>query len=570
MKYILSIASALLLLTGLCGFGQDPRRGDDIREAMSIYGQAEVSIAYPGFNAMTEYASRFSVSSCNGKYARLTLSSLTAEDFIRTALPYSLILPEATKSVYTASSADEAMLWQSYPTWKHYDTIMHRLAAQWPEVCILDTIGLSIGGRAVMALKISDNASSDEEEPAVMLSAAIHGDELAGFILLMRLAEYLASESSKGGMPGELVSGLEIWINPLANPDGMYRDNDTILFPIRVNRAGYDLNRNFPDPENPTSPVVQKETLDMMKFMEEKRFVLSANLHSGEEVINYPWDKWTREHADDEWFNDISRRYADTVHLHAEPGYLTFLDNGVTRGSVWYVIRGGRQDYITWGLQGREVTMELDKTKQTPATDLENLWNWNSRSLLRYLGEALYGVKGKVTDKATGEPLAAKLFIAGYDIDSSHVYSDTLSGEFYRFLSPGIYTLTFSSPGYVSKSTDITIGDWTSSVSVDIQLEEISSVYPSPPASGLLIYPNPASGEFGILPPTGHAGEATVTISGLSGQVIDTRHVVTLPGIPEFIDCSHFPPGIYIISYNKVSSGTVLRGKVVIQPFISR
>ena len=153
------------------------------------------------------------------------------------------------------------------------------------------------------------------------------------------------------------------------------------------------------------------------------------------------------------------------MHLHSEAGYLTYKNNGVTRGSEWYLIRGGRQDYITWGLQGREVTMELDKTKQTPATDLESLWNWNSRSLLRYLGEALYGVKGKVTDKATGEPMAAKLFITGYDIDSSHVYSDTLSGEFYRFLSPGIYTLTFSSPGYISKSTEITISDWTSSIS---------------------------------------------------------------------------------------------------------
>ncbi|MCK7539275.1 MAG: succinylglutamate desuccinylase/aspartoacylase family protein [Marinilabiliales bacterium] len=50
--------------------------------------------------------------------------------------------------------------------------------------------------RAVLALKISDNPAADEQEPAVMLSASIHGDELAGFVLLMRLAEYLASESS--------------------------------------------------------------------------------------------------------------------------------------------------------------------------------------------------------------------------------------------------------------------------------------------------------------------------------------------------------------------------------------
>ena len=36
------------------------------------------------------------------------------------------------------------------------------------------------------------------------------------------------------------------------------------------------------------------------------------------------------------------------------------LDNGVTRGDVWYQIYGGRQDFVTYELQGREVTIELD------------------------------------------------------------------------------------------------------------------------------------------------------------------------------------------------------------------
>ena len=46
------------------------------------------------------------------------------------------------------------------------------------------------------------------------------------------------------------------------------------------------------------------------------------------------------------------------------------LDNGVTRGAVWYIIYGGRQDYVTYGLQGREVTIELDDQSVTPAAQL--------------------------------------------------------------------------------------------------------------------------------------------------------------------------------------------------------
>ena len=34
------------------------------------------------------------------------------------------------------------------------------------------------------------------------------------------------------------------------------------------------------------------------------------------------------------------------------PAYMNFLDNGVTRGAVWYIVYGGRQDYVTSELTG--------------------------------------------------------------------------------------------------------------------------------------------------------------------------------------------------------------------------
>ena len=93
--------------------------------------------------------------------------------------------------------------------------------------------------------------------------------------------------------------------------------------PVRYNAHGVDLNRNFPDPTIP-DVVYEKETIDMISFMREHRFVLSANFHSGSEVVNYPWDRWlTKLHADNTWFNDISRGYADTAHVYSAPGYMT-------------------------------------------------------------------------------------------------------------------------------------------------------------------------------------------------------------------------------------------------------
>ncbi len=557
----------MLLVTTPEGYGQHPLRGDDIRETIRTYGQAEVIITYPGFEAMTQLATRFSVGSCNGTEAFIILSPVDAEEFIASGRTYKLVTPVPRKGFYTASSVAEAMQWQSYPTWKHYDTIMHKIAEHWPEVCLLDTIGFSVQGRAVLAIKISDNPSADEQEPAVMLSSSIHGDEPAGFVLLMRLAEYLASGSASGGLARDLVSGLEIWINPLANPDGMYRNNDTMINPVRANNNGYDLNRNFPDPEVAFPPPLQKETLDMITFMEEKHFALSVNLHSGAEVVNYPWDKWTRLHADDAWFNGISRRYADTVHLHADPGYMTYLDNGVTRGWEWYIVRGGRQDFITWSLGGREVTVELDDIKMTPGSSLEALWNWNHRSLLRYIDEALHGVRGNVTDAATGEPLSAAIRITGHDADSSVVFSDTLSGEYYRFLAPGTYNMTFSHPGYLTYSSEVTLSSWNSVRTIDVQMQKSGDLYPAPPETGLLIWPVPSGGSFSIMLPVAITGDITVTLISASGAIFNTRRTVAEQGIPVVCDYGSLPSGVYIVSVRKEPDGPTLRGRAVITRF---
>jgi len=563
-------AAVLLLAAGANGYGQVSHRGDDIRQTIVKYGQAEVIIEYPGFNTMSDLASRYDVSSCNGKNAVLCLSQRTGEHFITSGIKYRLILPEERKGFYTASSAAEAMQWQTYPTWKHYDTIMHIIARKWPEVCRLDTIGFSIMGRAVMALKISDNVNDDENEPSVMLSASIHGDETGCFVIMMRLAEYLASESSKGGLAEALTAGLQIWINPLANPDGMYRNNDTIIYPVRTNSAGYDLNRNFPDPEV-TSPPLQRETTDMIRFMSKHRFVLSANLHAGVEVVNYPWDKWTRQHPDDGWFNDISRRYADTVHLSADAGYMTFLENGVTRGSLWYVVRGGRQDFITYSFGGREVTIEMDDIKMTPGPGLESLWKWNHRSLLRYLAEALYGVHGVVTDAVNGMPVGAGIFITGHDSDSSHVYSDTLTGGFSRLLAPGTYDFTVTAEGYTPYTFTTTVSSYDYYEFREIMLDpEEIIIYPDPPESGLLIFPDPSAGQFSILPPKSVAGDIMVTLTSMAGAEIRSFRTAALPGLPVRCDIPGLPAGIYIVSVRKLPYGPLVRGKVLINRFISR
>jgi hypothetical protein len=362
-----------------------------------------------------------------------------------------------------------------------------------------------------------------------------------------------------------LVDNLEIWINPLANPDGTYGTGNTMSSPTRYNAAGYDLNRNFPDPITPNT-LKQKETLDMIKFMRKHKFVLSANFHSGSEVVNYPWDRWlSKKHADDSWFHTICRSYADTVHVYSGDAYMNILENGVTQGAAWYIIYGGRQDFITEELQGRELTIELDDQFITPEAQLTLLWENNRRSLLGYLENALFGIHGLVRNVNTHAPVPAKVFIAGYDKDSSHVYSDTLSGKFVRFLNSGLWNLTFSAKGYwpITINNINVVTRQKTDLIVDMSPAP-SSIENPDSTSPVLLYPNPAVNSVRAILPDIFSGSINIRIINLTGMLVFDYNTEAYYGIPLSIDIKSLPSGTYTMVFTHKISRTTLHGRIVV------
>lgn len=364
--------------------------------------------------------------------------------------------------------------WDFYPTYQAYLDMMNQFASQYPSLCQIVNIGTSQEGRQILMARISDNVATKEAEPQFLYTSSIHGDELTGYILTLRLINYLLSNYGTDPKVTNLVNNLEIWINPLSNPDGTYAGgNNTVYGATRYNANNVDVNRNYPDPEDgphPDGNAWQPETIVFMDFAEENDFVFSGNFHGGAEVINYPWDTWPRFHADNSWWNFVSRQYADTVHLHAPSGYLTDLDNGVTNGYAWYTISGGRQDYMTYFHYGRESTMEISETKTPSANQLPNFWNYNYRSLLNYMEQATYGITGTVTDSVTHAPLVAKVEIVGHDLDNSYVYSTIPFGKYFRPIFTGTYSLTFTAPGHMPKTiNNVSISNYNTVV-VDVEL----------------------------------------------------------------------------------------------------
>lgn len=378
------------------------------------------------------------------------------EAFLKLGLDYQLLPKpgELLKNPRMLSEVDirEIDEWDFYPTYNAYLDMMNQFADEYPALCEVFSIGQSTEGRELMMLKISKNVAQREEEPRFLYTGTIHGDETMGYVTLLRLADYLLENYGSLEDVTNLVDHAEIWINPLSNPDGTYAGgNNTVNGATRYNANGVDLNRNYPDPEDgphPDGNEWQQETLAFMQLAEDFTFTMSANTHGGAEVLNYPWDTWPQLAADNQWWIDVCREYADTVHLYAPADYLNEFNNGITNGYQWYTISGGRQDYMNYFHNCREVTMELSDTKLLPPAQLPDHWEWNYRSLINYMEQSLFGVNGTVTDLDTGEPLGAKVYIDGHDIDNSFVYAYPGNGYYQRLLEPGTYNMTYSAPGH--------------------------------------------------------------------------------------------------------------------------
>ncbi len=385
--------------------------------------------------------------------------------------------PSSEFNIEVAQSRNEMREWDSYPSYSTYVEMMNQFAIDYPNLCTVESIGTSVDNRELLVAKISDNVGIEEAEPKFFYSGQMHGDEIVCSILFLRLIDYLLSNYGTDQEITDIVNNTQIFINPLSNPDGLYTDNDnTINGATRYNANGVDLNRNFPAPtgdDHPDDNAWQVENIAMMDFASQHNFVMSSNSHSGAVVINYPWDTWSRLHTDDAWFQFVSRIYADTVQENAPSPYMTDFDDGITNGYAWYQTLGSRQDWFNYERNCREITIELSFNKTVPANQLNAHWDYNYQSMIEWLKQVNYGIKGIVTDNS-GNPVEAKIEILEHDLDQdrSFVFSSPLLGDYYRPIIAGNYSVKVSAEGYESQIIENVEVANNSSTEVDVILNE--------------------------------------------------------------------------------------------------
>ncbi|HDR03933.1 MAG TPA: hypothetical protein ENN84_01630 [Candidatus Marinimicrobia bacterium] len=221
------------------------------------------------------------------------------------------------------------------------------------------SIGTSVEGRQIWAIKISDNPDIDENEPEILFTGLHHAREPQSLMTLIYLMDYIAAEYPHNSKIKHLVDYREIWIVPVLNPDGyVYNQN---IAPNgggmhRKNRKsngctgtemGTDLNRNYGykwafnnngSSGNPCeqtyrglSAFSEPETDYLRQFIESRNFVNAMNYHSYGNLMLYPFGYSSSAQmplADLEIFQMIAETIESMNGYTAQPSHNLYPTNG--------------------------------------------------------------------------------------------------------------------------------------------------------------------------------------------------------------------------------------------------
>ena len=352
--------------------------------------------------------------------------------------------------------------WDSYPTYSQYESMMQGFPSSVVSgrTCTYMELGTLSSGRKVMGVRI--NNGSPAGKPKFLYSSTIHGDETTGWIMMLRLIDELCTSTDSRIV--NLVNNLDIFIFPNTNPDGTYHGgSNSVTGATRANANGVDMNRHFKDFVNGAHPdgasSYEKEAQWMMDLAQAHTFTMAANYHGGAELMNYPYDCTKTYPADTDWWEYVCTQYV-TLARQVYSSYMTdTYSDGVTNGASWYMIGGGRQDYMNYYAECREVTIECSSTKLLSASDLPAYWNRNHNSILTLMEQCLNGIHGVVRDAYTNQPIVgATVTVRSHESNNSQITSHG-AGDFHRPIKGGSWTLDITKTGYNTKSVSTSVTD---------------------------------------------------------------------------------------------------------------
>lgn len=286
-------------------------------------------------------------------YFETYMDSIQIDNLKKSGYPYEIIIDDVTKDYLerTKESREQIKLKKPSKTvgfgygsmggFYTYDEVVVQLDAMRSQYSNLitekDSIGSSIEGRTIWAVKISDNPDINEDEPQVFYNSLIHAREPEGMMAVMYFMYYLLENYGTDPEITYLVNNREFYFVPVINPDGyvynqqispngggMWRKNKRDNSNDGVFQTAYDgvdLNRNYGymwgyddigsssnityEDYRGTGPFSEPEMQAIREFCNAHHFLTSNNYHSFWNVIAPPWGYNSTQTPDAFIFNTI-------------------------------------------------------------------------------------------------------------------------------------------------------------------------------------------------------------------------------------------------------------------------
>lgn len=339
---------------------------------------------------------------------------------------------------------------ENYKNPQEIEDFIRDIHARYPDITELRSIGKTLEGRDIWAIKISDNAKMSEQEPAVLVNAMHHAREVMTPEITTDMVEYLTSNYGTDAEVTRWVDNTEIWVIPMFNLDGnnkMWNEDSMWRKNVR-NGHGVDLNRNYPTGWNScrgsssdtraqdyrgTAPASEPETQAMMNFVASIKPVLNISYHSYSEIVIYPFGCRPNKTPTGEAVEAIGAEIGQKIDY--KPG---------TAWELLYNADGGDIDWMYTEHQVIPFVIEVNSTMQGFHP---NYNRWRNKTVERnrpgwkHLFTRLEGpgLHGQVTP---GEYDRISIYRQG-ESKVSQTYKINPNGSFYIIMKPGVYDFSF-------------------------------------------------------------------------------------------------------------------------------
>ncbi|MGH8014935.1 MAG: M14 family zinc carboxypeptidase [Candidatus Zixiibacteriota bacterium] len=275
-------------------------------------------------------------------------------------IPFDVDIPDL-KSHYKSRNRENLTM-GGFRTFTEIVDYLEALKALYPTL-ITDkfSIGQSIDGNEIWAMKISDNPEIDEDEPEILYASLIHAREPASAASVLHFMEHMLSNYGGDSEVTYLVDNRELYFIPVQNPDGylwneftepsgggLWRKNR------RVNpdfSSGVDLNRNFgfqwgydnvgssPSYTSETyrgsAPFSEPETQAFRDFVISRNFVIIHHFHTYSDLELWS-PGYDREFSTfDDFYKNVGDSMTQFNNYTPQVGWRLYPTNGAADDWCW-------------------------------------------------------------------------------------------------------------------------------------------------------------------------------------------------------------------------------------------